>query len=302
MRHNFLSPVLVFSLITSMAGCVFYFKEQFALYSIKLETLANIKLEKEQPMRTLRAKPLKVFRPPRVIPGFIVFATTTLELADKLNGRQIEARKKAIPQSMLVEAQKVETIEGLAKNYIKDGYLIGEMNAFSYVSTTLTARLLAVYNALSVTDKPSRNSQQLKDTVKMILIENSETTFFEIMITFEDTLSAFPDVTINLLSLVEDLKITQEQKISYYSAYLDRKLATRESALDEDRERSIGLALEKLRRQGLEESRIKKIVENFLEKNADDPKKHQQAMLLSNTFKPSPTDAEWLESPEHLEE
>lgn len=281
-----MSPVLVLSLIVSMAGCAYYFKEQFAIYSVKADSLAGIKLEKEQPMRIPRAQPLRVLRPPRVIPDFIVLATATLKWLEKVGQ----------DDTQMGEAKRVEAIEELARFYIKDGYLITEMNAFSHVSTTLTARLLAVYNALAIYNKPSRNVQQLKEVVRQVLVENSEVTFFEIMITFEDTLSAFPEVAINLLSLVEELKISQEEKISYFSAYLDRKLADRKTALDDDRERSIGLALEKLRRQGLEETRIKKIVDSFIDKNADDPKLRQQAILLSNTYRSEPTDGEWLDS------
>lgn len=279
-----------------MAGCAYYFKEQFALYSVKAEQLSGIKLEKEQTFRIARAQPLRIFRPPRVVPDFAVFAAAALKATLQISSSSVELRKKPVPESIREDAKKVDAIELLASNYIKDAYLLGEMAAFSHVSTTLTARLLAVYNALMTYDKPSLNSLQLKDTVKMALIENSETTYFEIMITFEDTLSAFPDVAILFLSLVEELNVTQEQKVAYFSAYLNRKLSQRKTAMDEERDQSIALALEKLRRQGIDESRITKIVDNFIDQNGDSPHQRRQALLLSNTFRPEPTDGEWLES------
>jgi hypothetical protein len=296
MKRNILSPVLICSLIGSMAGCAYYFKEQFALYSVKAEQLSGIKLEKEQTFRIARAQPLRIFRPPRVVPDFAVFAAAALKATLQISSSSVELRKKPVPESIREDAKKVDAIELLASNYIKDAYLLGEMAAFSHVSTTLTARLLAVYNALMTYDKPSLNSLQLKDTVKMALIENSETTYFEIMITFEDTLSAFPDVAILFLSLVEELNVTQEQKVAYFSAYLNRKLSQRKTAMDEERDQSIALALEKLRRQGIDESRIKKIVDNFIDQNGDNPHQRRQALLLSNTYRPEPTDGEWLES------
>lgn len=296
MKKNILSPVLVFSLIVSMAGCAYYFKEQFSLYSIKVDQLAGIKLEKEQTFRIGRAQPLRIFRPPRVVPDFAVFAAAALKATIQINVDSIESRKKLVPESMREDAKKVDAIELLASSYIKDAYLLGEMAAFGHVSTTLTARLLSVYNALVTYDKPSRNSSALKDTVKMALVENSDVTYFEMMITFEDTLSAFPDVAITFLSLIEELNVTQEQKVAYFSAYLNRKLSQRKTAMDEERDHSIALALEKIRRQGIDESRIKKIVDNFIDQNGDTPHQRRQALLLSNTYRADPTDGEWLDS------
>lgn len=299
MKNNFLSPVIVLSLVLSMAGCVYYFKEQFALHSVKQDVLASIRLEKEQPLRMPRMKPLKIFRTPKVVPGFVSFALATSQLTNVLKNGSIETRKKAVPLALQEDAKKIEQIENLAKQYIKDGHLLAEMNAFGHVSTTLAARLLAVYNALMVYDKHTRFSQQLKDTVKYVLVNNSDTTFFEIAQTFEDTLSAFPDVAVNLMSLVEDLKITHEQKVSYYSAYLDRKLVDRATALDEDRDRTVGLALGKLKKLGLDETNIQRIVSNFIQKNADDPSKRLQAILLSKSprSEKDDDDGEWLDNP-----
>lgn len=295
MKKNILSPVLIFSLIVSTAGCAYYFKEQFALYSIKVDQLVGIKLDKEQTFRIARAKPLKIFRPPRIVPDFAVFAAAALKATLQIKTDNTESSKKAIPESMREDAKKVDAIEQLAGIYIKDPYLVGEMNVFSYVSSTLTARLLAVYNALVNYDKPTRNSIQLKDTVKMALLENSDTTYFEIMITFDDTLSAFPDVALTFLSLMDELNVTQEEKVAYFSKYLDRKLVQRKTAMDEERDRCIAVALEKLRRLGIDESRIQKIVDNFIDQNGDDPRQRRQALLLSNTYRPEPTDGEWLE-------
>ena len=300
MKNNFLSPVLVLSLVASMAGCMFYFKEQFSLHSVKQNVLASIRLEKEQPVRMPRMKPLKIFRTPKIIPGFVSFAMATMELTNKLKKTDvIEARKKVVALSLQEEAKKVEQIENLAKQYIKDGHLLAEMAAFGHVSTTLAARLMAVYNALIVYDKHSRFSTELKDTVKYILVNNSDVTFFEISQTFEDTLSAFPDVAINLISLVDELKITHEQKVAYYSLYLDRKLVDRVTPYDDDRVRTVGLALGKLKQLGLNESSVQRIVDNFIQKNADDPQKRLQAILLSKNpyLEKESDDGEWLDNP-----
>lgn len=300
MKTHFLSPVLVLSIVVSMAGCVFYFKDQFALHSVKHDRLASIKLEKEQPVRMPRLKPLKLFRPPKVVPGFISFTVATAELTNRLrNSKMIEARKKVPPQSMQADAQKVEQIENLAKQYIKDGDILAEMDAFGNVSTTLAARMLTVYNALMVYDKHSTFSLQLKDTVKRVLVNNSDTVFFEISQTFEDTLSAFPDVAVNFISLVEGLKISHEQKVSYYSAYLDRKLVDRVSREDENRDRTVGLALSKLKSLGVDEGSIQRIVNNFIQKNAYDPQKRLHAILLSKNPRQEieNDDGEWSDNP-----
>lgn len=291
MKNNLVSPALVLSLVASMAGCMLYFKEQFAIHSVKQDVLASIKLEKEQPLRMPRLKPLKVFRPPKIVPSFVSFAVATSELTKALSSnRMVEARKKAVPLSMQEDAKKVEQIENLAKLHIKDGALLAEMDAFGNVSTTLTARVLTVYNALMVYDKQSTFSLQLRDTVKQVLVNNSEATFFEISQTFEDTLSAFPDVAVNFMSLVEDLKISSELKVSYYSAYLDRKLVDRVTVEDENRDRTVGLALGRLKQLGLDEQAIQRIVNNFISKNADDPQKRLQAILLSKSSEQNRSD------------
>ncbi len=299
MKNNFLSPALVLSLVVSMAGCVFYFREQFTLHSVKQDVLASVKLEKEAPLRMPRLKPLKVFRPPKVLAGFVSYAVATAELTKSLrSGKMVEARKKAVPLSMQADAQKIEQVENLAKQYIKDADILAEMDAFGNVSTTLTARVLTVYNALMVYNKHSKFSLELRDTVKQILVNNSETAFFEISLTFEDTLSAFPEVAVNFIALVEDLKISHEQKVSYYSAYLDRKLVDRITPQDENRDRTVGLALGKLKKLGVSEANIQRIVNNFIQKNADDPQKRLQAILLSkNPNQEKEDDGEWLDNP-----
>ena len=70
----------------------------------------------------------------------------------------------------------------------------------------------------------------------------------------------------------------------------------RQTIMDEERDRCITMALEKLRLQGIDEIRIKKIVDNFIDQNGDDPRQRRQAILLSNTYRPEPTDGEWLDS------
>lgn len=282
MKNTFFSAVLTLLVVASLSGCYFYFKKQFSLYSIKVDTFSDLTLEKEQTFRLPRAKALKVFRPPRVVPGFMVLAAETLRLSEDLTDKQMDEMVSDIPPSLREQAKKVARIEALVKNYVKDGYDLLEMKAFGLVSKTLTARLLACYNALVDYKRSSHEINQLKETIKHILVENSEVTYFEIVITFEDTLSAFPDVAINLLDVVDSLKITKDEKISYYSLFLNRRLSERISYNDLDRERSIHLALEKLKKQGLEEAQIDALVENFISKNSDDPEKRQQALSITN--------------------
>ncbi len=272
------------TLVASVAGCVFYFKRQIFLYSIKIDDASNMRLEKEQTFRLHGAKPLKVFRPPRVIPNFVVSITTAI--SERLMHEELDAENENAAPALADAIKKVVQIEELTKMYIKDAYVLGEMKAFGYVSKTLTARLLAAYNALSVYVHRTTESEKLKQSIKNILVTNSDVTYFEIMITFEDTLSAFPDMALNLLDLVEALNVSTEEKVSYYSAYLDRKMTGRVSAQDIDRERTIHLALEKLRKQGLDDSEIKVIVQNFISKNEDDSRKRKQALSISKIYFP----------------
>lgn len=290
MKSRVLNSLMSFILLTSVAGCVYYFKRQVHLYSLKTDTAMTMKLEKEQTFRIHRAKPLKVFRPPRVIPNFVVSIATVI--SERLMHEELDAKSKSAAPALSEAIKKVEQIEDLTKMYIKDPYILREMKAFGYVSNTLTARLLAAYNALSAYPRRADDSEKLKQNIRSILIENSEVAYFEIMITFEDTLSAFPDVALNLLDLVESLNVSSDEKISYYSAYLDRKLSSRVTAQDIDRERSVHLALEKLRKQGLDDSQIKTIVENFISKNESDARKRKQALSISKIYFPEYTESD----------
>lgn len=295
MKNSLISGLLALLLILSVAGCVYYFKVQLTRYSIKTDSIASIKLEKEQTFRIPRAKPLKMFRPPKVIPGFIVFTTTALNVSGKLRDKNTEIKAVPTPVSLSESLKKVEQIEELVKKYIKDGYTLSEIKAYGYVSTTLTARLIACYNALTTLEKRTIESDHLRDIIKNILIENSEVALFEIMTTFEDTLSAFPDVAINSLELVQNLDLTPQQRVDYYARFLNHPISERTSNQDLARERSLYLALEKLNKQELTEIQIKIVVENFIEKNNADPRKRRQAVSISKQFFPGYFDSKYSE-------
>jgi hypothetical protein len=279
MQTNVVSKLLVFTLMTSVAGCVFYFKQQFSLYSVKLETLAEMKLEKEQTFRVPRARPLRLFRPPRVVPSFIVLLTSIFKSSEKSSVEDDDFRVVSTPPALSNQLKQVELIEDLTRLYIKDGYALAEMRAFTHVSTTLTARLLACYNALNLYSNRGKNSERLKEVIKTILVKNSDVTFFEVMITFEDTLSAFPDVAISVLDLIDQMNLTSDQKTSYFTTFLNRELSGGQS-------KSVHIALEKLKTQDMQSSQIRDVVENFIKKNADDPGKRRQAVSLSKAYFP----------------
>ncbi len=290
MTKSVFSPLMSFSLIISMAGCMLYFNEQFKIQKEKRVDVSGFRLEKELPMRIPHARPLRLFRPPPPVPGLVGIANATKKLTDQLQNSKFrkETLKYPIPPSLVDESNVIDQIERVASHFIKDDELLMEMKRFSAVSPTVTARLLAIYNALSVYERPSRDIRDLKIRVRDLLLDNSDVAYFEIMMTFEDALSAFPTVAHTLQGLVEKMEISKEEKIAYYSRFLNRELTDQISEYDHiDRQKNVHLALDKLKKQGLNDSQINSVVEMLISVNSRDPVKRHQAVMMSKSYFPN---------------